>query len=307
MNHVHTRAKLILGVMGCLIFATPFSFAAAATKGLVAQERQDSSPLQSVVQIEAGARLGSGFFINPSGMALTNQHVVGSSKIVNVRLNDGRVVKGHVVAESEKLDLAVVRVELLNTPFLQFYNGAEIKAGSEISIAGSPEGLSHSLIHATVSAESRKVENRDLMQIDGNVNPGLSGGPVLNRDSDVIGITVARVENAQGIGFAIKLPDIYSFTESHGVGLVSKDVKHHLVPSATLSSASSSVVHTPRLLLVLAIASVLMLISSILFWRAAKNHRSRVVSGQNLTRLPVKPVKKENFDDVQITLKEGRR
>jgi len=145
------------------------------------------------------------------------------------------------------------------------------------------------------------------MQIDGNVNHGLSGGPVLNRAFDVVGVAVARVEHAQGIGFAIKLPDIYRFTESHGFGLVSKDPKHRFVRSEILNESPPSIVHTPRLLFVLVLASILMLISAMLFWRAAKNHRSRVVSAQNLARLPVKPVQKESYDDIQITLKEGRR
>ena len=170
--------------------------------------------LPSVVQIEAGGALGSGFVAAEGGLILTASHVVGRSEAVTLRLHDGTSISGVVVAVDKSIDTAVIRAEESAASDLKpFVLGplADVQVGEMTIAIGSPFGLSQTVTTGIVSALGRTVptpmgELHDLIQTDAAINSGNSGGPLADREGRAIGINTAIASasgGSDGIGFAV--------------------------------------------------------------------------------------------------------
>jgi putative serine protease PepD len=170
--------------------------------------------LPSVVQIEAGAGVGSGFVAADGGLILTASHVVGRSDRVTLRLHDGTSISGAVVAVDKTIDTAVIRAEEGAASGLKpFALGAlaDVQVGEMTIAVGSPFGLSQTVTTGIVSALGRTVptpmgELHDLIQTDAAINSGNSGGPLADREGRAIGINTAIASasgGSDGIGFAV--------------------------------------------------------------------------------------------------------
>ncbi|WP_298268585.1 DegQ family serine endoprotease [Geobacter sp.] len=153
--------------------------------------------------------LGSGVIISAEGYILTNNHVVAGADEIKVRLSDGREFKGEVKGADEKLDLALVKIEVKDhLPVAQLGNSDEIKVGEWVMAIGNPFGLAQTVTAGIVSATGRVIGSGpydDFIQTDASINPGNSGGPLFDTDGRVIGINTAIVAGGQGIGFAIPI------------------------------------------------------------------------------------------------------
>jgi serine protease Do len=152
--------------------------------------------------------LGSGFIIDPSGVALTNAHVVERGGQVEVVMLDGTRYKAKVVGLDKKTDLAVLRLENVkgDLPFLRLGNSDETQVGDWVIAVGSPFGLQATVTSGIVSAKARQIgagPYDDFLQTDAAINPGNSGGPLVNMRGEVVGINTAIVRGGSGIGFAI--------------------------------------------------------------------------------------------------------
>ena len=152
--------------------------------------------------------LGSGVIIDPSGVALTNAHVVGAASEVEVTLLDGTKHRAKVVGADTKTDLAVLRLEANGKkfPFLPLGDSNEVQVGDWVLAVGSPFGLQATVTSGIVSAKARQIgagPYDDYLQTDAAINPGNSGGPLVNMRGEVIGINTAIVRGGSGIGFAI--------------------------------------------------------------------------------------------------------
>lgn len=153
---------------------------------------------------------GSGFFVSASGHILTNAHVVkGCSKIV-VILNDGREMTAEVVGFDVSTDVAVIKVEGKNFPFLPLGDSDLMEIGEWVIAIGSPFQLQASVTVGVISAKGRQnlriTDFEDFLQTDAAINPGNSGGPLINLQGQAIGINTAIVSKGggyMGIGFAI--------------------------------------------------------------------------------------------------------
>ncbi len=170
--------------------------------------------LPSVVQIEAGPGVGSGFVASDGGLILTASHVVGRSDRVTLRLHDGTSISGAVVAVDKTIDTAVIRAEEGAASGLKpFALGAlaDVQVGEMTIAVGSPFGLSQTVTTGIVSALGRTVptpmgELHDLIQTDAAINSGNSGGPLADREGRAIGINTAIASasgGSDGIGFAV--------------------------------------------------------------------------------------------------------
>ncbi|MEI6914414.1 MAG: trypsin-like peptidase domain-containing protein, partial [Armatimonadota bacterium] len=161
---------------------------------------------------------GSGVVVRADGYILTNDHVVGGTENVEVKLKDGRKFPGKVFRDYAT-DLAVIKINATNLPTAKLADSGIVKAGNWAIAIGSPFGLSNTLTVGVVSALEREnyIPDSDsgsrggryyasLIQTDAAINPGNSGGPLLNLDGEVIGINV-MIESptgaSAGIGFAI--------------------------------------------------------------------------------------------------------
>jgi serine protease Do len=153
---------------------------------------------------------GSGFFINSNGFIVTNNHVVEKAREITATLKDGRELKATVVGRDERTDLAVLKVEGSNFPFVEFAPEARVRVGDWVVAIGNPFGLGGTATAGIVSALGRDIRGEgniaDFMQIDAPINPGNSGGPTFDMNGRVIGINTAifsRSGGNVGIGFAV--------------------------------------------------------------------------------------------------------
>jgi serine protease Do len=154
--------------------------------------------------------MGSGFIISSDGYILTNNHMVGDAKKVEIELTDDRKFTAKIVGTDPVSDVAVVKIDAENLPFLELGDSDELEVGEWVLAIGNPLGLSHTVTAGIVSAKGRSVrlaEIEDFIQTDAAINRGNSGGPLLNLDGKVVGINtaIAGATGNIGIGFAIPI------------------------------------------------------------------------------------------------------
>jgi serine protease Do len=153
---------------------------------------------------------GSGFIVDPTGIILTNDHVVQGADEVEVHLQDGRKFIGRDIKKDPKTDLAVVRIETKESlPFLKLGDSDATEIGDRVLAIGAPLGLTGTVTSGIISAKGRDIHMNmyeDFLQTDAAINPGNSGGPLVSLDGEVIGINSAIKSGTggfQGIGLAI--------------------------------------------------------------------------------------------------------
>jgi S1-C subfamily serine protease len=158
---------------------------------------------------------GSGFVVDASGLILTNHHVVEGARSVTVRFSNGATREAQVLGTDRGNDLALVKVDLpANVPVLPLADSSQVQVGEVAVAVGSPFGLEQSVTQGIVSAVNRTWApgngrvRRNLLQTDTPLNPGNSGGPLLNARGEVIGINSmieSPVRGSVGVGFAVPI------------------------------------------------------------------------------------------------------
>ncbi len=154
---------------------------------------------------------GSGFFIAANGFIVTNNHVVADATEIMVKLADGRELEARLVGRDESTDLAVIKVEGTDFPFVNFEESAQPRVGDWVIAVGNPFGLGGTATAGIVSAQGRSIPDPtasyvDFLQIDAAINRGNSGGPTFDIYGRVIGVNSAIYSptgGSVGIGFAI--------------------------------------------------------------------------------------------------------
>ncbi|MDG1180662.1 MAG: Do family serine endopeptidase [Gammaproteobacteria bacterium] len=168
-------------------------------------QRQDRAPRQR------GA-VGSGFLISADGFVITNNHVVEGADQIQITLNDRRVFDAEVVGLDEPSDIALLKLDAADLPFVEFGDSEAVRVGDWVLAIGSPFGLEFSAAAGIVSAKGRSVPGNSaynymaFIQTDVAINQGNSGGPLFNLEGDVVGINsqiLSSTGGSNGISFSI--------------------------------------------------------------------------------------------------------
>lgn len=216
-------AGVTLGAAGHGVYATHLRPAGVGAVPAVATTSELQADLiaavqrvsPAVVSIRTGAALGSGVIYDPSGLILTNAHVVGGAQTVNVELADGRRFQARVLGADPGFDLAVLKVDAADLPVAPLGDSSPLQVGQFVAAIGNPYGLDHTVTVGVISALNRPISGsangytQPMVQTDAAINPGNSGGPLIDLAGNVVGINTLVAAPAgvpaQGLGFAVPI------------------------------------------------------------------------------------------------------
>ena len=180
--------------------------------------------ISSVVIVRTLSSLGSGFFIS-DGYVVTNEHVLENengeiSQVIQIVTNDNKFHNAELIGYIKDLDLALIKTDI-GSSLLELEKSENVGIGEEVLAIGTPEGLSFSATDGIVSAVNRTGFGTagSYVQTNAQLNPGNSGGPLINKDGKVIGMNNFKLVNSEGIGFALEADKI-----KIGVNTISKQL-----------------------------------------------------------------------------------
>lgn len=185
---------------------------------------------------------GSGFVFSSDGLILTNAHVIENSGRLNVTLLDGNEFQGELVGRDKETDIAIIKIFGSGYTPLKLGVSGDQKIGQLVIAIGNPLGYQHSVSVGVLSGVGRTMRTPggqlvdDILQSDAAMNPGNSGGPMINTDGEAIGINTAIIPSAQGLSFSIGIDSAKEITRyliSDGkvfkayLGLMTQDIEIH--------------------------------------------------------------------------------
>jgi S1-C subfamily serine protease len=180
--------------------------AVAAAASLASLEDVVAQVMPAVVLVEASGSRGTAFFVAPDTL-LTNVHVVGSSSSVTLRRGSGETLPARVAATARQFDVAMLKISNASPtqPVLALASAYEARVGQEVVAIGSALGVLQNTVTRGIVSAVRQTGEATLVQTDAAVNPGNSGGPLLDRSGRVIGITTMSFRGQQGLNFAVAI------------------------------------------------------------------------------------------------------
>ncbi len=152
---------------------------------------------------------GSGFLISTDGLLVTNNHVAGDCEKISIVLQDGRTFQPVIIGFDPYTDMAVLKIDATGLKALSFGNSDALQVGQMAIAVGNPFGFNYSVTAGVVSALGRTLRSEsgrmieNVIQTDAALNPGNSGGPLVNSRGEVIGVNTAIIAMAQGLCFAV--------------------------------------------------------------------------------------------------------
>jgi len=192
----------------------------ASTPGELNVEQIAAKTRKSLISISTTGRdgrtqgIGTGFVVDKSGLIATNLHVIGDARPFDVETADGRKLKVTAIhASDRKMDLAVIRVAEEDLSPLALGNPKNLKEGAPIVVMGNPHGLKHSVVSG-VNSGIREIDGRTMLQLAIPIEPGNSGGPVLDRQGQVHGIVTMKSLVTDNLGFAVDVRILKALLEN---------------------------------------------------------------------------------------------
>jgi len=169
---------------------------------------------QAIFKVTTASGSGTAFYLKDKHIFITNYHVVGNHKQVSLQDRKGSRYLAKVLLVNPQEDVAMLRTEeSFDVPQLDLYLEATLRQGDKVYVAGYPFGMPFTVTEGVISATQQPMQGRNYIQTDAAVNPGNSGGPMLNAEGRVIAITTSKFNNADNMGFGMpvtKLADEFS-------------------------------------------------------------------------------------------------
>lgn len=173
------------------------------------------SVCNAVVKIYTSSGSGSGFYFKKKGIIITNHHVVSGNRTVAIETQSKRKYSAKVVFTDPTIDVAfLLTSEPLDLPEIHIQSEQSLQNIERVSVLGFPFGMPFTVTEGIVSSTRQLVEGRNYIQTDAAVNPGNSGGPLVNGKGEVVGITTCKFDQAENVGFAIPVSDLMEDFES---------------------------------------------------------------------------------------------
>ena len=173
----------------------------------------------SIVEISVSGRdgnnrgVGTGFVISDDGLIATNLHVIGDARAFTIKTSDEKELTVKTIHASDRaMDLAIIRVEETNLPALNLGVISQLKQGTPIVVMGNPHGLKNSVVSG-VNSGFREIDGRQMIQLAIPIEPGNSGGPVLDRSGTVYGVVTMKSTVTQNLGFAVTIDSLNSLLD----------------------------------------------------------------------------------------------
>jgi S1-C subfamily serine protease len=163
--------------------------------------------VKGVVSVVTDRSSGTGFIISDEGYIVTNEHVISGASAANIISYDNKVYRVSLIGKDSDRDVALLRIESGDYEELKIGDSDELKVGNKVIAIGNPLGLSFTVTEGIVSALDREGPSgkKDYIQTDVSLNPGNSGGPLINTKGEVVGINNFKIGNgAEGLGFALE-------------------------------------------------------------------------------------------------------
>jgi hypothetical protein len=199
-------------LLAALIWYLPLSSPApiAGQSNAMSLETLAAEATRAVVLIDietaSDSRQGSGFLVDPTGIILTNEHVVRDARSARVKLSSGDVYdRVAILAVDSRRDIAVLRISGFDLPTLRLANSDSVRIGASVVLIGSPLGLENTVSTGVVSGRRQEPEGFQLLQITAPASQGSSGGAVLNGNGEVVGMATSQVGVGQNLNFAVPI------------------------------------------------------------------------------------------------------
>jgi serine protease Do len=200
------------------------------------------SPSVVVIQgkTESGDVLGSGFIVSKDGKIVTNLHVIKDMKTGSVQLANGEIFGPvSVLAIDERRDLAVVGIPGFDRPALELGDSDAVTIGEPLVVVGSPHGLEGTVTAGILSSVRDGGDGYKLLQTDAAVNPGNSGGPLVNNKGQAIGVVSFKLRSAEGLNFAIPVNYVLGLLNNLHEPMTLEQMRQSLVGTASAVPQSS--------------------------------------------------------------------
>lgn len=162
--------------------------------------------IKSVITVRTDVSQGSGFVIAEGGYIVTNAHVMEGAKAATIVTYDGQIHKVSIIGQDSKMDIALLKIGETNYKPLTLENSNNVQVGEKVIAIGNPLGLQFSVSEGIISAVNRRGTNglNNYIQTDASLNPGNSGGPLIDVNGRVVGINNFKISGSENIGFALE-------------------------------------------------------------------------------------------------------